>query len=66
MQVQLNEAQIKGLANFFFDIAKGIIIGGSGFAYIIPSEIRLLTLLSSAIGGLICIVFAIKILSLIK
>lgn len=66
MEIALNREQIKGLASFFFDIAKGSMIGGSGFAYIIPSEIRLLTLLASVVIGLVCVKFALKILSMLK
>jgi hypothetical protein len=34
----LNAAQIKGLANFFFDIAKGFVLSGIGLSTIYPAR----------------------------
>jgi len=38
----LNQEQLKGLANFFFDLAKGLILGGVGFSLTIPFVARTL------------------------
>ena len=43
----LNSAQAKKLADFFLDIAKGLILGGLGFVTIVPVGLKLFyTLLS--------------------
>ena len=40
MEVTLNSKQSEGLANFFFDIAKGLVLGTVGFISIIPSDVK--------------------------
>lgn len=40
MEFSLNNAQAKGLAGFFFDVAKGVILGGVGIASIAPLEVK--------------------------
>lgn len=41
----LNQEQLKGLANFFFDLAKGLVLGGLGLTLTIPLESRLMAVL---------------------
>lgn len=41
----LNQEQSKGLANFFFDLAKGLVLGGLGLTLVIPLETRLTAIL---------------------
>lgn len=47
MQVLLNPEQAKGLANFFFDMAKGLILGSLGLALTIPIEVKIAVLMPS-------------------
>lgn len=59
----LNKAQAQELAQFFFDLAKGFILGGVGFTAITPAEIKL----AMAIASLILTYFCIRIgLTLLK
>lgn len=47
--LRLNHAQAKGLANFFFDVAKGALLAGLGFSVVTPTSLslRLLSLINS-------------------
>lgn len=36
----LNRDQSKGLANFFLDLAKGLVLGGLGLTLTVPIEAR--------------------------
>lgn len=47
MSITLNQEQAKSLANFFFDIAKGVTLGGLGFATVTPLEVKIVTVLAS-------------------
>ncbi|MBI2611992.1 hypothetical protein HYW54_04595 [Candidatus Gottesmanbacteria bacterium] len=49
MNIPLNLEQSKGLANFFFDIAKGLVLGGIGFATVAPFEQKIIVSISSFI-----------------
>lgn len=41
MLADLNPTQAKGLANFFFDIAKGLALGGIGLSLKGPASLRI-------------------------
>lgn len=43
MTISLNTEQSRALASFFFDVAKGIVLGGLGFATLAPLETKLIT-----------------------
>lgn len=60
--MRLNREQAKSLANFFFDVAKGLILGGIGLAVVVPWNVRILTLLLSVITAYFCIRFALSLL----
>lgn len=62
MGIILNAEQAKGLANFFFDVAKGLTVGALGLAAVIRPEIKAITVLGSIIGAFICIQFALALL----
>lgn len=47
MQIFLNQAQAKGLSNFLFDMAKGLILGSLGLALTTPFEIKIVILILS-------------------
>jgi len=44
MLADLNPIQAKGLANFFFDIAKGLALGGVGLSLKGPAGLRIVFL----------------------
>lgn len=58
----LNAAQAKGLADFFFDVAKGLVLGGVGFATTVPLEFRLIFGLLVTIFTYACIRIALYLL----
>lgn len=58
----LNKAQAQELAKFFFDIAKGFILGGVGFATIGSVEFKLITAMLSVMVSYICIKFGLALL----
>lgn len=58
----LNTEQSKGLANFFFDVAKGLILGGIGFSISTSPEVRILAILLSSVMTYICIRLALLML----
>ncbi len=66
MYLSLNNEQAKGLSNFFFDIAKGLVLGGIGFATFVPLESMLIFVTLSAIFAFLCIRLALSILEDIK
>lgn len=61
-----NKAQTTELAKFFFDLAKGLILGGVGFATVGSVEIRIITAVSSLILSYLCIRFGLALLKEIK
>ena len=66
MGVSLNSEQAKGLANFFFDVAKGLVLGGIGFATVLPLGLKLLSVLAMSILAIICVKIALTLLEEIK
>lgn len=62
----LNKAQAQELARFFFDVAKGLVLGGVGFATVGSIEIRMVTILVSLLMSYFCIKFGLTLLKEIK
>lgn len=58
----LNTKQAEGLANFFFDIAKGLILGGVGSVAVSPVQIKFISGTLSGVFAYICIKIALTIL----
>lgn len=63
MSLTLNEKQVEKLADFTFDIAKGLLLGSAGFAAIAQTEGRVFL---SFIGGIFALAFVIIGLNLLK
>ena len=66
MGVFLNTRQAEGLANFFFDVAKGLVLGGIGFATIVPLELKLMSVGFTTVFALVCVRFALLLLEDVK
>lgn len=62
----LNNIQAKKLADFFLDMAKGLILGGLGFATIVPVYHKLLYALLSFIFAYWCVKLALNLLENIE
>lgn len=62
----LNSIQSKKLADFFFDIAKGLILGGLGFSTVVPGNLKIFYALFSAVFAYLCIQLGLKILTNIE
>ncbi len=60
--MNLNLEQAKGLSNFFFDVAKGLFLGGIGFATLSQPETKLITFITSMTLSYFCVRFALAIL----
>lgn len=65
MIIILNRAQSKTLANFFFDVAKGVVLGGLGFATVAPLEVKILAFLSSLVVTYLLVRFGLVLLEVI-
>jgi len=61
-----NSQQCKGLAGFFFDTAKGLVLGAIVFAVVAPLETKLLYAAVSALLAYWCIKFALSLLENVK
>lgn len=62
MGINLNSEQAKGLAGFFFDVAKGLVLGGFGFAVAAPPEVRTLSVILSSFLTFWCVRNALSLL----
>ena len=62
MNLTINDEQAKGLASFFFDVAKGLVLGAIGFAAVTQIEAKLLFVILSLVVAYICIRIALSIL----
>lgn len=62
----LNAEQSKGLANFYFDVAKGIFLGGVSLAVFNQPQTRPFTFVLSAIISYTCVQFALNLLKDVK
>lgn len=58
----LNHNQAEKLADFFFDIAKGLILGGFGFASIVPNEVKLIYPIVGSLLAFWCVKLGLKLL----
>ena len=62
MDFPLNTKQSEKLADFFFDIAKGLILGGIGFTVIAHQEMKLIYTVVSVFCAFWCITTAMNLL----
>ena len=53
--MQINKEQAKSLSDFFFDVAKGLVLGGIGFTVAVPWEMRITAITSSTTMAYACI-----------
>ncbi len=53
--MRLNREQAKSLSNFFFDVSKGLVLGGIGFTVVVPWEMRITAIISSITLAYTCI-----------
>ena len=62
--LKLSSAQAKGLANFFFDVAKGALLAGLGFSVVTPTSLflKLPFLVNSAFVTYFSVRWALKLL----
>lgn len=63
MNIDLNREQSKGLASFFFDIAKGLVLGGIGFATVVPLQTKFIFSFIAGLFALWCVRFALFLLA---
>ena len=64
MDLVLNSKQCERLSDFFFDVAKGLVLGGIGFATVAPQEFKLIYSLISSIISFWCVKVGLKLLEL--
>lgn len=62
----LNNQQAKFLANFYLDIAKGLVLGGISLAIVGPLEIKIIYVFLSGLGAIYLVKIALKILEEIE
>ena len=62
----LNKVQSVELAKFFFDVAKGLILGGIGFSTVIAFELRMVMIVLTAMTAYILVRLALSILKEVK
>lgn len=62
----LNNDQARGLANFFFDIAKGLILGSLGLSLAVPLAVKVAIVIPSIFFALWCVKMALYLLEDIK
>lgn len=62
----LNKAQAQELARFFFDVAKGLVLGGVGFSTVIPFELRLMMIALTATASYILVKLALSLLKEVR
>ena len=66
MGLVLNQQQSEGLADFYFDLAKGFVLGGIGFATASRPEARLMALILSLGLAYICVRFGLSLLEEVR
>ncbi|MDP3973818.1 MAG: hypothetical protein Q8P92_03215 [Candidatus Daviesbacteria bacterium] len=64
--MSLNMEQSKSLAGFFFDVAKGLILGGLGLAVVTPFEVRLIMVFVSVFLAYTCLRIGLSLLEEVK
>ncbi|HJZ05645.1 hypothetical protein A2634_05330 [Candidatus Amesbacteria bacterium RIFCSPHIGHO2_01_FULL_48_32] len=62
MRVTLNTEQARGLSNFFFDVAKGLILGGIGLSLAVPLAAQISLVIVSSLAALVCVRMALYLL----
>ena len=62
----LNKAQAQELAKFFFDVAKGLILGGIGFSTVTPFELKLIIVILTSMTAYILVRLALSLLKEVK
>lgn len=60
--MRLNKEQAKSLSNFFFDVAKGLVLGGIGLSFAVPWNIRVVMIIYVVGAAYICVNFALSLL----
>lgn len=60
--MHLNAKQAKGLADFSFDIAKGLILGSAGSGFIASTGTRVAVVFTNAFLAVLFVRFALKLL----
>jgi len=66
MEFYLNSEQSKGLASFFFDTAKGLVLGGIALSVTVPWETRIVAVLGSLFFAIWCVKMALDLLKEVK
>ena len=66
MKLELNNEQAKGLSNFFFDVAKGMVLGGLGLSLTVPLVVKVSLVIMSMIVALFCLRMALYLLQGLK
>lgn len=64
--MRLNKEQAKSLSNFFFDLAKGLVLGGIGFAAVVPWNVKVTEILASTLIAYACISIGLNLLEEIR
>lgn len=62
MTFTLNHEQARGMANFFFDVAKAVTVGGMGLAAVNPIQAKLTVIFFAALATYLCIQLALSFL----
>lgn len=62
MRLTLNSEQARGLANFFFDVAKGLVLGGIGLSLAVPIGIKVFIVFFSSVFAIVCLRMALDLL----
>ncbi len=60
--MRLNKEQAKSLSDFFFDLAKGLVLGGIGFTVVVPNNLIMTAAFTSALVAYGCIRIGLKLL----
>ena len=58
----LNLKQTIGLSNFFFDVAKGLFLGGVGSVVVAPLELKVLSIFASMTMAYVCVKMGLSLL----
>jgi hypothetical protein len=66
MGKSLNSDQLRGLSNFFFDVAKGLVLGGVGFYVVSSFQVKYMISILSGIFAYGCIKMALALLEGVK
>ncbi|MDP3994920.1 MAG: hypothetical protein Q8P91_03750 [bacterium] len=64
MEINLNDNQIKGLSGFFFDVAKGLLLGSVGISTFTP--LKIITVLLGSLSAFGCVFASLYLLGRIE